>query len=72
ALPAAFLLWSSSAPGLSNSERFVAIVTGICWSLITAVEIFYLQDAFGDRMNTVFKVYFQVWTLWACLAAVLA
>lgn len=65
ALPAAFLLWSSSAPGLPNPERFVAIVIGICWSLITAVEIFYLQDAFGDRMNTVFKVYFQAWALQA-------
>ena len=65
ALPATFLLWSSATSGLSNPMRFAAVVTGIAWAMITAVEIFYLQDAFGDRMNTVFKVYFQAWSLQA-------
>jgi uncharacterized membrane protein len=32
-------------------------------------EFFYLRDQFGWRMNTIFKFYFQVWTLWSLAAA---
>lgn len=28
-----------------------------------AAELFYLRDSFGTRMNTVFKFYYQAWTL---------
>ena len=30
-----------------------------------AVEIFFLQDLFGNRMNTLFKFYYQIWVLWS-------
>jgi YYY domain-containing protein len=33
--------------------------------LTVAVEFIYLQDLFGTRMNTVFKFYYQAWTVWA-------
>ena len=33
--------------------------------LALTVEFMYLGDAFGTRMNTVFKFYFQTWILWA-------
>jgi len=39
----------------------VLIVAGI--GLVTLVEFVYLKEASG-RMNTVFKVYMQVWVLW--------
>ena len=32
-------------------------------------EYFYLRDVFGTRMNTIFKFYFQTWTLWAVVSA---
>ncbi|MFL5731561.1 MAG: DUF2298 domain-containing protein, partial [Chloroflexia bacterium] len=33
------------------------------------VEIFYLRDVFNDRQNTLFKFYYQIWVLWALVAA---
>ena len=39
--------------------------------LTYAVEFVFLRDLFGTRMNTVFKLYYQAWTLLG-LAAVLA
>ncbi|WP_128478042.1 DUF2298 domain-containing protein [Halorussus pelagicus] len=45
----------------------VLIVAGT--GLVTLVEFVYVQDnAIGGRFNTVFKVYMQVWVLWATAA----
>ena len=32
-------------------------------------EFIFLQDLFGTRMNTVFKFYYQTWTVWAVAGA---
>jgi YYY domain-containing protein len=32
-------------------------------------EFFFLRDQFGDRMNTIFKFYFQGWITWGLAAA---
>jgi YYY domain-containing protein len=37
--------------------------------LTVAVEFIFLQDLFGTRMNTVFKFYYQAWTVWALAGA---
>lgn len=37
--------------------------------LVLAPEFVYLRDGFGTRMNTVFKFYYQAWTLWALVSA---
>jgi uncharacterized membrane protein len=39
----------------------LAAFTGLM--LVFSVEFLYLRDAFGTRMNTVFKFYFQAWAL---------
>jgi YYY domain-containing protein len=43
----------------------------VFWGAILVVfpEFFYLRDFFGDRMNTVFKFYFQGWADWSLAAA---
>jgi uncharacterized membrane protein len=43
------------------------LVTGAL--LMLGPEFLYLRDNFGLRMNTIFKFYFQTWTLWALAAA---
>ena len=40
------------------------------FALLIGTEFFYVQDLFGTRMNTIFKVYYQVWTLFAVATAV--
>lgn len=37
--------------------------------LLFSTDVFYIRDIFGNRMNTVFKFYYQVWTLGGILAA---
>ncbi len=33
------------------------------------VDVVYLRDIYGTRMNTIFKFFYQVWLLWGTLAA---
>jgi uncharacterized membrane protein len=42
------------------------------FGLILLTEIFYVQDAFDGRFNTLFKVYYQVWTMLGIACAVAA
>ena len=48
---------------------FVLSLVAVGAALTLAVEFFYLRDHFGTRMNTVFKFYFQAWTMWGIAAA---
>jgi len=59
-------------PALDNQrlvDSFVWIL--IFWGalLVLTPEYFYLRDLFGDRMNTVFKFYFQGWAFFSLAAA---
>ncbi len=47
----------------SNLFVFILIFTGAI--LLLGPELVYLRDQFGNRMNTVFKFYFQIWVLWS-------
>jgi len=41
----------------------ILFAVGLVIVLIT--ELFFIQDVFANRMNTLFKAYYQVWTLFA-------
>ncbi len=50
-----------------RSHAFVLLLGATAFALVAGCEIFFLKDAFAatelDRMNTVFKFYFQAWVL---------
>ncbi len=55
-------------PGISDARRFVLFLVGTGLVLTLMVEVIVLRGDIG-RMNTVFKFYLQVWTLFAISAA---
>jgi uncharacterized membrane protein len=53
----------------STSSFFVTFLVLIASLLILGPEFVYLLDQFGNRMNTVFKFYYQAWILLSLAAA---
>lgn len=47
----------------SKSDDFATLLFGAAMALLIVTEVFFIHDVFGNRMNTVFKVYYQAWTL---------
>ncbi len=54
---------------IDESTTFVLLMAFTGLLLTFGVEFVYLRDQFGTRMNTVFKFYFQTWTLLSIAAA---
>ena len=48
---------------------FPLVLLGVAMLILVGAELFYVVDVFGNRMNTVFKVYFQAWLLLALVGA---
>ncbi|MGO8949012.1 MAG: DUF2298 domain-containing protein [Ktedonobacterales bacterium] len=46
-----------------RAELFILILIGTSAALIGACELVFVRDIFDDRMNTVFKLYYQSWLL---------
>jgi YYY domain-containing protein len=52
-----------------TSHIFVVGLILLGTLLILAPEFFFLRDLFNNRMNTIFKFYYQAWLLWGVAAA---
>ena len=52
-------------PALAFSALVIALGSAICFG----TEIVFIRDVFNNRMNTIFKFYYQVWLLWGTLTA---
>ncbi len=59
-------------PPTASPRGIATALFALGFTLAIAVELFYIRDAFDSRMNTLFKVYYQVWTLFAVAAALAA
>ncbi|HVB64231.1 MAG TPA: DUF2298 domain-containing protein [Nitrolancea sp.] len=52
------------------ATRYLVSLFGVAFLLLSITELVFLEDAFANRMNTVFKLYFQSWALFAISCAV--
>ncbi len=50
---------------LPQGVQFACLLVATAAMGVVISEVFYVWDSFGVRMNTVFKVHYQVWTLLA-------
>jgi YYY domain-containing protein len=57
-----------NGPGRADADLFAVALFGAAFALVLATEVFFIHDVFGNRMNTIFKVYYQAWTLLAVAA----
>ncbi|MGQ9586270.1 MAG: DUF2298 domain-containing protein [Anaerolineae bacterium] len=53
----------SEASGAGSSEGFALLLVAAGLGLTFVVEWVYLKDLFMNRMNTIFKFYFQTWVM---------
>ncbi len=49
-------------------ESFALAMFALCCAICFGTEIIYIRDTFENRMNTIFKFYYQVWLIWGTLA----
>ena len=63
----ATLAWRSSR-GASDSTQFVLILAALISYMLFWVELFFVHDLFGNRMNTMFKLYYEAWIAVALIA----
>lgn len=54
-------------PALTSHYALLMVGAGLL--LVLAPEWVYLRDGFGQRMNTIFKFYYQAWALFSLAAA---
>jgi YYY domain-containing protein len=54
---------------VKSARLFVLLLGAAAVGLIALCEIVFLRDFFGNRMNTVFKLYYQAWVLLALASA---
>jgi YYY domain-containing protein len=47
----------------STGHVFALMLAATAALLVLGVEFFYIQDGFGSRLNTIFKLYYQSWLL---------
>ena len=58
--------------GGPTPRAIAAALMSVAYVLIVTVEVFYLRDVFGSRMNTVFKIHYQAWILLGIACAIAA
>jgi YYY domain-containing protein len=65
AVAIAAVLAPARAEDEAPSDRFALLAAAIGAALVFAIEFVFVRDFFGTRLNSVFKFWYQAWTLWA-------
>ena len=55
--------------GGERATAFSLLPLALAFYLLVGAELFHLVDLFGNRMNTVFKIYYQSWLFLAIVSA---
>lgn len=58
-----------SRQGAPGEEQFLLLAALLAVYLLYGAELFYVNDLYGTRYNTVFKFYYQVWIILSFVAA---
>lgn len=65
---AVLAMWAAVQQTRRPATSFALLVTALGCAIIFGTELIFIRDVFGNRMNTIFKFYYQVWLLWGTLA----
>ena len=57
-----WLLWRDREESI-GIDTIANLLFAAGFGLVLVTEFFYIRDVFSGRMNTLFKIYYQVWTL---------
>ena len=66
---ASYIGLSKVRHGGDRATVYPLLVLALAMYLLVGAELFYVVDLFGNRMNTVFKLYYQAWLLLAIVSA---
>ena len=55
--------------GRERMTAFPLLLVAVAVYLLTGAELYFVVDGFGNRMNTIFKLYYQAWLLLALAGA---
>ncbi|HLF04157.1 MAG TPA: DUF2298 domain-containing protein [Dehalococcoidia bacterium] len=66
---AGFSAFQRVRTGREPAAAFPLVLAAAAFCLLAGAELFYVVDLFGNRMNTVFKLYYQAWLLLALAGA---
>tara|TARA_Y100000590_G_scaffold468315_1_gene650639 strand:+ start:4976 stop:7306 length:2331 start_codon:yes stop_codon:yes gene_type:complete len=67
------LFWFAERKQPEYAKIFTLVLTVIPFMLLMGAELFYIDDSFSggsERMNTVFKFYYQSWILFSIVAGI--
>jgi YYY domain-containing protein len=54
---------------VAAADRFALLLVAVGAALVFAIEFVFVRDLFGTRLNSVFKFWYQTWSLWSIAAA---